>query len=96
MRRAYLLVYSDLVGTRASIKSWANESPLVVTWRYDLPHSFYLISDSSAQELAASLRSRAGNRGRFLITEVSENKQGWLPSGAWYLLKNKKNQPKGA
>jgi hypothetical protein len=95
MRRAYLLVYSDSTGTRDSIKAWANSDPLVLTWRYDLPHAFYLISESTAQELSSSLRSHTGSQGRFLISEIGDNRNGWLPPDTWYLLKNKKNKPKG-
>ena len=89
MKRAYLLVYNDLVGFRSHIKNWADSSSLVTTWRSDLPHCFYLVSEASAAELCEDLRSRLGRNGRFLFAEVSENRQGFLPEATWYLLRNK-------
>jgi hypothetical protein len=94
VRKAYLLIYSDHTGSRDRIKYWANQEPMVATWRYDLPNCFYLISEYSANDLAESLRSFTGNAGRFLIVEPSANRQGWLPSASWYLLRNKKHKPK--
>lgn len=94
MRRAYLLVYSDLLGSRETIKAWADQSPLVKTWRYDLPHCFYLISDATASELDGDLEGFLGKRGRYLITEIDENRQGRLPADTWYLLRNKFHRKK--
>jgi hypothetical protein len=64
----------------------------VTTWRYDLPHSFYIVSEADARTLAESIRERLG-KGRFLIAEITTNKQGWLPSVTWYLLNNKAHKP---
>jgi hypothetical protein len=94
MRKVYLLIYNDSVGPRELVKLWADSSPLVKTWRYDLPHCFYLVSEASAEELSANLRATLGTGGRFLITEISENRQGWLPADTWYLLRNKTIKPK--
>lgn len=94
MPKLYLLIYSDLTGTRERIKQWADACPLVSTWRYDLPHCFYLVSTSTAAELSEDLRVKTGNAGRHLIIEASENRQGWLPADTWYFLRNKKAKPK--
>lgn len=88
-RRAYLLIYSGASITREQVKNWANSDPAVITWRYDLPNSFYLISDKNAQELSDAFVKRIGEA-RFLITEVSDNRQGYLPKDTWYLFRNKK------
>ena len=94
MRRAYILIYSSTTGGRETVRKWANKDPNVLTWRFDMPNSFYLISESTADDLAKSLRAFTGPRGRFLIAELGENRQGWLPPATWYLLKNKANKPK--
>ena len=93
MRKAYVLIYSDATGGRETIRAWANQEPMLLHWRYDMPHSFYLISEHDASDLAKSLRNFTGNRGRFLIVEAGENRQGWLPKETWYLLNNKKKMP---
>lgn len=85
-RMVYLLVYSNSVGTRDDIKAWVNGCGLVKAWRYDMPNSMYLASEASAQKLSDSLRE-ALPQGRFLITELSENRQGWLTSETWHLFR---------
>jgi hypothetical protein len=94
VRRSYLLVYSDTLGTRDQLKALLSELEEVVTWRYDLPHSFYIISDEDANTLAKAIRVRRGNKGRFIITEIASNKQGWLTPESWYLINKKKRKPK--
>ena len=84
-RRAYLFIYNDDVGTREEIRDYLDELPEVLNWRYDMPYAFYVISRCSAQEIAERIREFADD-GRFLIVEVAENKQGWLPRRTWTLL----------
>lgn len=93
MRKAYILIYSDATGGREAVRAWVNSEPAVIHWRFDMPHSFYVISENSASELYNSFVSFNGKRGRFLIMEASDNRQGLLPNETWYLLKNKKRKP---
>ncbi len=90
MNKVYLLVYSELIANRSTLKRWAEESGLVVTWRYDLPNCFYLVSEASAKELSDELTANFGLRFRFLITEISENREGGLPVDTWAFLQNKR------
>ena len=78
---------------RQAVKVWANESPLVLTWRYDLPNTFYLVSEASAAELYADFAQGSRKSWRCLVTEVSENRQGRLPMDTWYFLRNKRSKP---
>jgi hypothetical protein len=91
---AFLLIYSDSLGTRDQIKAVLNSMPEVIIWRTDLPHCFYIISDDDAGVLARGIRAGRGNKGRFLVSEVSANKQGWLPKESWYLMRYKTHKPK--
>jgi hypothetical protein len=93
MRKAYLLVYNDALGTRGLVKAWADTSKTVITWRFDLPNCFYLISEASAAELSEELTSEFGTRGRWIVTEISDNRQGRLPPESWYLIRHKKGKP---
>ena len=88
-RQAYLLVYNDEVGTREQVRDFIDGVPEILNWRYDIPHTFYLVSECSAEELADLLLGFAGKQGRFLIAEVTGNKQGWLPRRTWELLNHK-------
>ena len=90
MRQAYLFIYSRAVGGREAVRAWANQEPAVIHWRYDMPHSFYIISEESAASLSESFIARNGRKGRFLIVEVSDNRQGRLPKETWHLLRNKR------
>ena len=95
MRKAYLLIFSDATGGKAAVREWLNAEDLVVHWRTDLPNMFYVISEGSANDLSQSLSGHIGRKGRFLIAEVGENRQGLLPKETWYLLRNKRRQPSG-
>lgn len=88
-RCAYLLIYSSGVGTREDICDFIDSQPEILNWRCDIPHTFYLISESDADELAERILNYTGGDGRFLITEVTENSQGWLQRGAWRFLNEK-------
>lgn len=95
MKRVYLLAYSDTLGTRQEVKAILDKLPEVITWRYDLPHSFYLVSESDAKSLAVSIRAETGEKGRFLVTEIPDaNRWGWLPPDTWYFVRNRKVKPK--
>ena len=91
MRKAYLFVYSNDLGTREIVKNAVDSIESIILWRYDLPNSFYLISTSSAIELSKTIRMKLGDK-RFIITEISSNKQGWLPQKSWHLINNKKRE----
>ena len=88
-RRAYLLTYSSGVGTREDICDFIDRQPEILNWRYDIPYTFYLISESDADEIAERIVQFTDGEGRFLVTEIAENSQGWLPRGAWRFLNEK-------
>ena len=95
MAKLYMLVYSDAAGSREEIKSWADKSPLIRTWRYDLPHCIYLVSDvETAAELNEDFKGKVGTKGRHLFVEVNDNRQGWLTSDTWYFMRHKTPKPK--
>ncbi|WP_421920101.1 hypothetical protein [Marinifilum sp.] len=93
MRKAYLFVYSDNLGTRDEVKNCMDNIPEVYTWRYDMPNSFYIISEYSADEIARAINSYTGKT-RFIVSEITDNKQGWLSEDTWYLINNKTHKPK--
>ena len=94
MRKAYLLVHSETLGSRDQVKAVLNRLPEVLTWRYDLPHSFYILSETDAGTLARRIREESGNKGRFIVTEIASNKYGWLTPESWYLINQKRTKPK--
>lgn len=86
MRKSYLFIYNDTVGTREQVKNIIDRMSYVITWRYDMPNVFYLISEYSADRLAKQFESIAGAKGRFIFQEYTSNSQGRLTGNSWYLL----------
>ena len=85
MSKTYILVYDDKVGSRESVKSFLNKQPEIKSWRFDLPNTFYLISDLSAHDLATRLQKLTQRQEgkRFIIAHLSDDIQGWLPRDTW-------------
>jgi hypothetical protein len=95
MRKAYILAHSRTLGTREEIKACLNAIPEILTWRTDMLHSFFLISEADAKTLAARIRECRGHQGRFMVTEVEKGRaSGWLTKDSWYLLNHKTKRPK--
>ena len=88
-KRTYLFIYSGGVGPRDEVRDYIDELPEILNWRYDIPHAFYLVSESSADEIADKIMDFTDGDGRFLIAEVTENSQGWLPKRTWRFLNEK-------
>jgi hypothetical protein len=93
MKKAYLLVYNDRLGSREDVKRFLNGSREVTTWRADIPNSFYVISEVDANTLSKLIRNELG-AGRFILSEITSNVGGWLPPQTWYLLNKKALKPK--
>lgn len=94
MMRAYLFIYNAQVGSQEEVKEYLNRMTLVSHWRFDMPNVFYVLSESSAEQLAKEFEGLAGTKGRFIFLEYSTNSQGRLTSETWYLLSNKQKKPK--
>lgn len=88
-KKSYLLAFSESLGSQEKIKSCLDKLSEVDSWRFDMPYAFYIISDKSASTIASAITSELGN-GRFLITEITSNKQGRLPRAAWTFINDKK------
>lgn len=89
MRKVYLLVYSDNNITREQITKFMNESDVIITWRYDMPNSYYFISEKMAKDVSIALRKSLFDF-RHIIVEIEENYWGLLPNDTWHLIKNKR------
>lgn len=88
----YLFIYNDAVGNREYVKGIIESLSEIDAWRYDMPNCFYLSSDYSAQELTDVILGRIGEAPgrRFLISEISENRQGFLPKATWQFMRDNK------
>lgn len=96
MSKAYLFLYDDVVGSREQLKAVLSAMPQVTTWRFDLPHCFYVISPYSAGDLYNAFIQMNGKKGRFMFIEASTNSQGLMLPDTWYLLTHKTHKPSNA
>jgi len=90
VKKLYIFNYSDTAGSREDVKKWLNQEDKVNTWRYDLPHCFYIVSDASANTLSKSFIQFNGNKGRHLIAEITNNRQGLLTTESWATMRMRK------
>lgn len=87
MKKVYILVYSNVIGDRSVMKDILNSIEGVLDWRFDMPNSFYLISEMSASTLVDRIHANIQSEScRFFITEISANRQGYLPKDTWSFI----------
>jgi hypothetical protein len=93
MKKAYLLVFGGEIGTREQVREYLNAIKEITHWRYEVPNSFFVISEQDATFLSRRLRELSSAKGRFIFVEIGSNRNGWLSTKSWYLIKNKKYKP---
>lgn len=86
----YLLVYSTEVGSYERVKRFLDQRPEILNWVRYMPHTFIIVSDKTAPQLAAIFRKLTNGKGRFLILDTQTDRDGWLPKAAWDLMRNPK------
>jgi hypothetical protein len=74
---------------RDTIKTAIAGIPEIIRWRYDIPNSFYIHSNASADELTAKIANKFPGRKCFLFVEISENRQGYLSKETWNFINQK-------
>jgi hypothetical protein len=95
VKKAYLFAHNDAVGTQDQVKELLNKIPEIITWRYEFPNAFFLISESDSRQLSEKLRAITGAKGRFIIAEItSATSNGWLTPESWYLIQHKVEKSK--
>ena len=91
MAWAYLIVFSKTLGSRKEVQDFLEEQSEVSYWYSCLPNCVFFTSSLVAEELADRVRGHFDNDGRYLITEVHEDREGWLPKAAWRLFRHPKD-----
>ena len=93
MAWAYLIVFDDDLGSRNDVQKLLDNIPEVTYWYSCMPNVIFLTSTVNAQTLADKVHERFGRgRGkRFLVTEVHQDRQGWLPKKVWHMFKHPDN-----
>ena len=84
--KTYLFVFNNEFGNRDYAISLIKQIPAVKRWRSDLPNVIYIKSDDSPQKLCDDVRA-IRNTGKFLIAELTDNRQGYLSKETWNFFK---------
>ena len=53
--KTYILIYSDLLGSKQEVIDLLNSIPAINNWRTDITNSFFIKSESTADEIADSI-----------------------------------------
>jgi hypothetical protein len=93
MKKVYLLIHNRAFGTRDEVKACLDSLSEISVWRAEIPNTFYVVSEKQARELVPLLRQCRGEKGKFLITEITKNRQGWLSPDTWVFMKKEGSPP---
>ncbi len=82
----YLFIYNSSLGSEEDVIALLNDYDGICSWRTDIPGTFFLQSDKTAESIAEYIINTKPNS-RFFVVEISHNRQGWLPKNAWSFIK---------
>ncbi len=82
----YLFVCTKFMGTRFEIREMLRSIDVVTKVVPLFDNSFLIGSDESATRIAREIRNIHPAR-RFLISRISNHRQGWLPRNIWEFIK---------
>lgn len=84
--KKYILLYNNSLGNEEDVKSFLDSISEIINWRTDIMNTFLLKSKLEANQIADIFIKQKPNA-RFFISEISSNRQGWLPKDAWNFIK---------
>jgi len=88
MRLSYIFIHEDAFGSTADIIKYIDDIPEILNWSTELPNSIYLVSELTAKQLFDKIKPFS-EKGKFLITETTKNKQGWISKKSWAMMNDK-------
>lgn len=86
-KRTYLIDFNHHEDDRDKVLDILNSEGLK-TWRTELPGCIMLKTVNSAEDVSGLLRGKMN--GKFLVAEISGNRQGMLSPDGWEFLKDTK------
>ena len=97
MNWAYQITFNGQLCSRDELTKFLDSVSDISYWYTCLPFCVFFSSSLTAQEISDKIKTRFESYkvgGRFLVTEVHKDRQGWLPPKAWKIFKDADN-PKG-
>jgi len=94
----YLLVYGKDLGKRDEIKACLDALPEVVSWRFEMPNSFFIQSELNAQKLGDAIHAcRNVEYPKYFLVEIPPydpaKSWGWLVGDSWRFLGRTPKKP---
>jgi hypothetical protein len=84
----YALSFDESV-TRQAMTEALDRIESVGNWYACLPHTIFVVSSSTAGELAPLIKQASGVR-QFILVDVATDRNGLLPRNAWEFMTNPK------
>lgn len=92
-RWVYFIVFSTKAVTHERAKEFLDKAPEVENWYTCIANTFFIVSPYTANSLTDIICERlTGGTGRFFITDVATDTNGWLPKQAWDFLNKAKEK----
>ena len=90
---AYLVLFNEKLGKREDLTSFLDTLPEVTYWYACLPNAVFFTATVNAASISKKIQDHfgTGEGQRFLVSEVHDDRQGWLPKTAWHMFKNPEN-----
>ena len=82
----YIFAYSRFMGNTDEVRELLEQIDCIEDIRQLLQGTFLLLSEAEASDLHTKIKRLAPNK-RFLISEISNNRQGWLPKRTWEFIR---------
>ncbi|MBO2566067.1 hypothetical protein [Shewanella algae] len=84
--KSYIFVFNGGSTEREKLIEVLNRVPEIYTWRYDMVSCFYLLSNSTARQIAESIKRQYPSIGRHVITKLGDEYWGELTGESWHFL----------
>lgn len=88
MRKTYIFVYSNALGSREEVRQIVDSIQEIVNWIYGIPNCFFIQSNRTADELVDLIKGKFPGDGKmFFVSEITDNRQGYLSQDLWKFIK---------
>lgn len=96
MKSTYMFSHNTTFATHKEIVDYFKSSELIITWRKELPFSYFIVSEADASEICNEMIKTLGNEpgAQFLVAQLNANCQGLLEERSWTIINEQRLPPK--
>lgn len=92
MRKLYVLSFESARIDSAKLHQAIKSSDKVLNWSHYLSDTYYLVSESSPEEISLDLEEKYGSQFRHLLYTLGKGYHGYMPEKHWQWLKRVREQ----